>query len=139
MARTPPGKTRARVLTFVRAALEDGRSPSIREVQAAVGLASPEAARQHLVRLVEEGRLQRDEGARGWRLPDDASTRTRCVPLLGRVPAGGPIEAVEEREGVVPVDVRRSRGSAPVEQGSSSRCGSRARACATPRSSPATS
>jgi repressor LexA len=98
------------VLAFVRAALERGRSPSIREVQAAVGLRSPEGTRQHLVRLVEEGRLARAEGARGWRLPEDATTRVRFVPLLGEVPAGDPSEAVEEREGVVPVEARLARG-----------------------------
>jgi len=110
VARTPPGETRARVLAVVRDALERGRSPTIREVQRAVGLRSPEAARQHLVQLVEEGALERDEGARGWRLPSDERADVRHVPLLGRVPAGGPIEAVEEREGVVPFDVSRLRG-----------------------------
>lgn len=111
MARTLPGKTRARVLAFVRDALERGRSPSLREVQAGVGLHSPEGARQHLLQLVEEGQLAWAEGARGWRLPDGATTHTRFVPLLGQVPAGDPAEAVEEREGVVPVDARRVRGA----------------------------
>jgi repressor LexA len=110
MARTPPGATRARVLAFVREELEHGHSPTIREVQAAVGLGSPEAARQQLLRLVAEGRLARTDGARGFRLPEDASTRVRFVPLLGEVPAGDPSEAIEEREGVVPVDARRIPG-----------------------------
>lgn len=111
MARTPPGRTRERILAFVRTSLERGRSPSIREVQAAVSLRAPEGARQHLMHLVEEGRLERAEGARGWRLPADATTHTRFVPLLGQVPAGDPTEAIGEREGVVPVDVRRVRGA----------------------------
>lgn len=111
MARTPPGKTRARVLAFVRAALERGRSPTIREVQAGVGLGAPEGARQHLERLVELGLLERADGARGWRLPAAAVTQTCFVPLLGQVPAGNPTEALEEREGVVPVDARRMRGA----------------------------
>jgi len=111
MARTPPGETRERILAFVRDALERGHSPTLREVGAAVGLGSHEGARQHLMQLVEEGRLVRAEGARGWRLPDDARTHTRFVPLLGEVPAGDPSEAFEEREGVVPVDARRARGA----------------------------
>jgi repressor LexA len=109
MARTPPGETRARVLAAVREALERGRSPSIREVQRAVGLRSPEAVRQHLMLLVEQGALARDEGARGWRLPGHERAHVQSVPLLGRVPAGGPIEAVEEREGVVAFDASRRR------------------------------
>jgi repressor LexA len=89
----------------------DGEDRARIRVQAAVGLQAPEGARQHLMQLVEEGRLERAAGARGWRLPADATTHTRFVPLLGRVPAGGPSEAIEEREGVVPVDVRRVRGA----------------------------
>lgn len=111
MARTPPGRTRARVLAFVERALGEGRPPSIREVQEAVGLSSPEAARLHLVHLVEEGRLAKEEGARGWRLPEEAATEVCFAPLLGEVPAGDPTEAVEEREGVVPVDARRVQGA----------------------------
>jgi repressor LexA len=113
MARTPPGETRARVLAAVRKALEHGRSPSLREVQRAVGLRSPEVVRQHVLQIVEAGALERDEGARGWRLPGRERARVVHVPLLGRVPAGGPIEAVEEHEGVVAFDASRRRaGSA---------------------------
>src|SRR5687768_6485862 len=111
MARTPPGRTRARVLAFVRASLERGRSPSIREVQVAVGLHTPEGTRQHLLGLVDDGLPAHTPGARGWKLPEDATTHVRYVPLLGSVPAGGPSEALEEREGVVPIEARRVRGS----------------------------
>lgn len=108
MARTPPGKTRARILAFMRDALERGRSPSIREAQEAVGLRTLEGARQHLLRLAEEGSLERLDGARGWKLP---GSHVRYVPLLGRVPAGDPSDAVEEREGLIAIDGRRVRGS----------------------------
>jgi repressor LexA len=115
MARTPPGRTRARVLAAVREALERGRSPSLRELQRSVGLRSPEVVRQHLLLLVEEGALERDEGARGWRLPGRERALVRSVPLLGRVPAGGPVEAIEERDSedrdsVVAFDATRLRG-----------------------------
>ena len=109
MAHTPPGRTRARILAFVQDSLARGHAPTIREVQAGVGLRSPEGARQHLVRLVEEGRLGRAAGARSWRLPRHATTETSYVPLLGEVPAGNPLEALEEREGVLPIDARRMR------------------------------
>jgi len=108
MARTPPGKTRARILAFVRDSLERGRSPSIREVQEAVGLHTPEGTRQHLLRLAEEGSLERTEGSRGWKLP---GSHVRYVPLLGSVPAGNPLDAIEEREGMLAIDGRRVRGS----------------------------
>jgi len=111
MARTPPGKTRARVLAYVRAALERGHSPSLREVQQALGLRALEGVRQHLLQLEAQGLLARGSGARAWRLPQGERTRTCFVPVLGQVPAGDPLEAIEEREGVVPVDAQRLRGA----------------------------
>jgi repressor LexA len=112
MARTPPGRTRARVLEFVRRRIESGRPPTLREVQEALGLRAVESARAHLMQLVEEGKLLKDDGvARGWRLPKEQTSRTRHVPVLGRVPAGAVSEAIEEQEGVVPFDLSRLSGT----------------------------
>src|SRR5438552_1179718 len=107
--RAPPGQTRARILAFVRDCLERGHPPTIREVQAAVGLRALESVREQLAHLVEDGALVKEDGvARGWRLPGQDNAHTRYVPLLGHVPAGDPTEALEEHEGVVPFDMRRA-------------------------------
>ncbi len=97
--RTEPGVTRRRVLEFVQSSLSRGRSPTVREVQAALGFRAVETAREHLSRLVDEGRLAKDEGvSRGYRLPG-ASHGRMLVPLVGRVQAGALTEAIEEAIG----------------------------------------
>ncbi len=113
----PPGETRARVLDFVRSCLQSGRPPTVREVQSALGFRAVQTAREHLERLVVEGRLHKEEGrSRGYHLPEQESTPTLLVPLLGRVQAGDPTEAIEEREGFVPVGVRRAGKSLRKEK-----------------------
>ena len=108
MGRTPTGETRRKVLEFVRDRLLAGQPPTVREVQDAFGFRAVQTARQHLERLVEDGRLVADRRkARGYRLPGAArEPRVVLVPMLGRVPAGALEEAVEDPNGYLPVDAR---------------------------------
>ncbi len=109
MGRTPPGRTRERVLHFVRRRLLSGRPPTVRDVQRAFGFRAVETARQHLEALVREGRLAKERGvARGYRLHPEGGTPTVLVPLLGRVQAGELTTAVEDLESYLPVRSRRS-------------------------------
>lgn len=103
MAYTPPGRTREKVFRFLRDRLLAGSPPTVREVQLAMGFEAVESARRHLDALVEEGRLHKTPGrSRSYRLADDRpSTRARTVPLLGRVQAGAPHNAVEVPDGYV--------------------------------------
>ncbi len=104
MGRTPLGETREKVFDFIRERLLAGRPPTVREVQAALGFRAVQTARQHLERLVAEGRLEAERGkARGYRLPGEERPPF-LVPLLGRVPAGPMDTAVEDLEGYLPVD-----------------------------------
>lgn len=104
MGRTPLGETRQKVFDFMRERLLAGRPPTVREVQAALGFRAVQTARQHLERLVAEGRLEAERGkARGYRLPGEERPPF-LVPLLGRVPAGPMDTAVEDLEGYLPVD-----------------------------------
>lgn len=105
--RRPPGDGRERVLAFVREAIGEGRPPTVRDVQQALGFRAVQSAQEHLAKLVAEGRLMKDEGrARGYRLPSDPPTR--LVPILGRVPAGPLGEALEEPEGYLKIEARGS-------------------------------
>ena len=104
--KTPPGQTRERVYRFGRDQLLAGNPPTLREVQRAFGFQAVESARAHLLALVREGRLLKQEGrSRGYRLPDAprASESPVLVPLLGSVPAGPLNLAVEEIETYLPV------------------------------------
>ena len=106
MGRTPTGQTRDKVFKFVRARLLSGQPPTVREVQEAFGFRAVRTARQHLERLVEDGRLSTyRKKSRGYRLPRFMrGTSTVLAPLLGHVPAGALEEALEDPDGYVVVD-----------------------------------
>lgn len=92
---------RSRAYEFMRERLLAGRPPSLREVQAALGVGAVETARNHLEALVREGRLIKEAGARGYHLPEagGGAWPVRSVPILGRVQAGALTPAIEDREG----------------------------------------
>jgi len=103
MGRTPAGRTREKIYRFMRERLLTGRAPTVREVQERFGFKAVQSAREHLERLVEEGRLDKRPGqARGYRLPGREGP-VRMVPVLGRVPAGPVDLAVEDLEGYVSI------------------------------------
>ena len=107
MGRTPPGQTKERIYQFVRRRILAGMPPTVREVQQAFGFAAVQTARQHLERLVAEGRLVKLPGkARGYALPRHVTTM--LVPVLGRVQAGDLTTAIQESEGFIPVQTRNA-------------------------------
>jgi repressor LexA len=111
MKRQPQGQARDRVYRFVRQRLLDGRPPTVREVQQALGFRAVQSAAQHLQALVAEGRLAQDPGrSRGYRLPGGETRVMAMVPLLGRVPAGPFAPAAEDLEGYLPVPTRHPAG-----------------------------
>jgi repressor LexA len=81
--------------------------PTVREIGGRFRI-TPRAAFDHLRALERKGALLRRPSvgrtSRALRLPD-ASTggRHRSVPILGRVAAGQPLLAAENREGEVPI------------------------------------
>jgi repressor LexA len=108
MARTPSGETRESVYRFMRERLLAGQPPTLREIQTAFGFRAVETAREHLLSLVNEGRLLKEPGrARSYRLPEGMRNQPmQLVPLLGRVQAGVLTTAVEQLEAWVPVQTR---------------------------------
>lgn len=110
MPYSPEGRTRERVLRFVRERILAGRPPTVREVQEAMGFRAVETARRHLENLVAEGKLLREPGkARGYRLFQEACDVV-LVPLLGRVQAGALTTALEEPDEYLAVATHRDRG-----------------------------
>ncbi len=98
MAYTSPGETRNKIYRFVRDRLLNGTPPTIREVQRAFGFRAVQSARQHLEKLVAEGKLAKAGGrSRGYRLPEFGKVRpSQLIPMLGRVQAGELTEAMED-------------------------------------------
>lgn len=108
--RPAAGDTRRRVLEFVRNRLLEGSSPTVREVQAALGFRAVQSAQEHLDKLVAEGKLLRaGRISRGYKLPELHQRRTsiRLVPIVGRVAAGSFSFAVEDLDGYVPLEATR--------------------------------
>ncbi len=114
-----------KILEFLRDSFEQrGYPPSMREVGAAVGLASTSSVSHQLRVLESKGFIKRDQSrprALEIRLPEgrestrrssvnhdetgigDAFPEASLVPLVGRIAAGGPILAEERVEEVMPL------------------------------------
>ena len=79
---------------------ENGYSPSVREIGAAVGLRSTASVSYHLQALQEKGLLQ-SPGAKGRKRAIVTALRPGQIPVIGVVTAGLPILAVENQEGTI--------------------------------------
>lgn len=116
-----------RILTFIeRMVAERGYPPSVREIAAAVGLASTSAVHHHLTRLTKEGRLSRQPTrSRALSIPGSEHFRAVPAPIVGEIAAGQPIYAYEERSETlaIPADwghadetfILRVRGKSMIE------------------------
>jgi len=75
--------------------------PSIREIAANFNLSSPATAHVHVNKLIEKGYLKRGKGSNHLlelQVPNEFEQEKEgvvSVPLIGKVTAGNPIEAIE--------------------------------------------
>lgn len=82
----------------------EGYSPTVRDIQNALGIKSTSTVHSYLCRLEEKGLIKKDQGkSRSLRVSEGTaeSRRTLRVPLLGHVKAGMPILAIENYEGYI--------------------------------------
>lgn len=82
----------------------EGYSPTVRDIQAALGIKSTSTVHAYLGRLEEKGMIFKDPGKSRTLKTSDSSREpkhTARVPLLGAVRAGMPILAVENYEGYI--------------------------------------
>src|SRR3954470_11507851 len=87
------------VLDFVQAHhRQHGVSPSIREIQAHFGLASPFGVQRHVDALTEKGALRRLDGKARGLLPQSHPRRGALaeIPLYGTIPAGFAVETEQQ-------------------------------------------
>ena len=109
-----------RIVDYIAATLrEHGYPPSVREIAAAVGLASTSAVHHHISALEREGILERDAtqsralrlkpaatltaGVAGDLLAHRSDVETRSIPIIGEIAAGGPIEAYQDASETIAV------------------------------------
>jgi repressor LexA len=96
-----------------------GVPPSIREIGAALGISSTNGVRSHLKALEKKGYIHRNlRTSRGIamlgrikRVTSTALQQAMEVPILGRVTAGMPILAVQNREGSLRLDPSLVKGA----------------------------
>jgi repressor LexA len=105
------------ILKYIEAYVDErGYPPSIREIGDRVGISSTSVVDYNLRVLEREGHIRRDrEVSRGLELVGNsraqrlAQPRVVRVPVIGRIAAGAPIEAIEDPSDVVELPV----GSVP--------------------------
>ena len=96
-----PSNNAQRIVDYVNQFIqENGYSPSVREIGAAVGLSSTASVSYHLQALQEKGLLQAP-GAKGMKRAIVTTRRPGQIPVVGVVTAGLPILAVENLEGTM--------------------------------------
>jgi repressor LexA len=90
------------VLRFIEQyQMKMGKSPTLREMREQFGVSSDNSILKHLKALEEKGFLAKDDTPRGIGLLDsvkeklDVASHVSRIPLLGTIPAGGPVLSEE--------------------------------------------
>lgn len=92
------------ILAHIRQFIDDfGYPPTIRQIQTALGISSTSVVDYNLNILEREGHLRRDpDTSRGLEVVGESLRGLRHlivgVPILGRIAAGEPIEAIQDTE-----------------------------------------
>jgi repressor LexA len=91
------------IYDFIRSKIQGrGYGPTVREIGTQFGIKSPNGVMCHLKALQKKGLIQREPNmSRAIRLMGDSpmgDIAPTTLPLLGRIAAGSPLEAVENAE-----------------------------------------
>lgn len=94
------------VLEFIRTQISHhGISPTIREIGKFMKISSTNGVRMHINALIKKGYLKKNKHiARGLVLTSQIAQEILKVPIVGSVPAGLPIDAIENIEGELAID-----------------------------------
>ena len=83
-----------------------GFPPTFREIGKRFGIRSTNGVRTHLNAIIKKGYLKQERFiSRGLELTRSITVGIGRLPLVGSVPAGLPIDAIENREGEIAVDL----------------------------------
>lgn len=78
---------------------QHGHAPTLMEIGDIVGVQSKGTIHRYVDSLVSKGHLHKDgRGWRGIRLTGEQDRRLTILPILGRIAAGRPIEAIETEQ-----------------------------------------
>ncbi|MBD3403246.1 transcriptional repressor LexA [candidate division GN15 bacterium] len=106
MAKTSLTDKQRAIFEYIRDRIVSrGQSPTIREIGEAFGIRSTNGVRTHLAALIKKGLLKKQSAiSRGLELARPLAGDVGRVPVVGSVPAGSPIDAIENIEGEIAVD-----------------------------------
>ncbi len=92
---------------------ENGISPTIEEICKRLKLKAPSTVHEHINSLIKKGYLSKSENSpRGLSLKKEIRSIVE-IPIIGRISAGYPIEAIEGHEDTVSIvssDMKQSKG-----------------------------
>lgn len=98
------------ILIFIKKFIAENKySPSVREICKGVGLSSPATVHVHLSNLIEKGLIKRNPKNNRLlelMIPNEFDNKVENVinvPLLGKVTAGNPIEAISNPDEYFPL------------------------------------
>lgn len=102
-------KRQQEVLSFIEDyQLDHGKSPTIREIKEFLNVSSDNSVLKHLKALEKKGFIEKDDTPRGIKLLETIKQKlladTFAIPVLGHIPAGGPVGAEEYIEDYVTMD-----------------------------------
>ena len=99
-------KKQQAVLEFIRGEIASrGHPPTVREIGRQFRISSTNGVRTHLSALIKKGYLKKERFiSRGLELTHSLAGVGR-IPLVGSVPAGAPIDAIENVEGEIALDL----------------------------------
>ncbi|TDY03730.1 transcriptional repressor LexA [Thiohalophilus thiocyanatoxydans] len=89
-----------RILDFIRDYIGDHEhAPTLSEIGQSLEISSKGTVHRYVQSLIEKGELEHvQRGWRGIRLASPTPTRSTTLPLVGRIAAGHPIEAIPGQE-----------------------------------------
>lgn len=94
------------IYEYIKKRISEGVSPSIREIQSAMGYKSTSTAFRYVEALINAGLIEKSNNLnRSLRLPNYNSV---TVPVMGTVTAGNPITAIEDISGYVSFDAQKN-------------------------------
>lgn len=101
------------ILTYIKKyTAKNNYPPSVREIAAGVNLRSPATVHVHIKNLIEKGYLRRNNSNHKLlelQIPNEfesVTSDTIQIPLLGKVTAGNPIEAIENPDEYFPIPIQ---------------------------------
>lgn len=97
----------------------NGYAPTLDEIAQESGINTRSTVHQHVQALIREGNLSEASGKRAYHMPENLVARhpqmSLSLPLVGRIAAGKPIEAISGQEEISPNDLFTGNGRYVLE------------------------